>query len=567
MSIKSRVAELKRLQEALSLVQAKEYREKWNPKTYAQIFNRTPETMRDRNSFRIYLPYDNTEEAPVHIPPQIVTHLYTKGYEVSDYAAGMAKQIDGKREMKIGKLLADNPVVQQMFVNDPGRSAKKIIGKLVCISRHPYDIAGMSTDRGWSSCMELGRGVNQRYVMQDIKAGTLVAYLIRANDRNIQNPIARLLIKPFVNTFNPSDILLAADKKQYGASDTVFRKVVEKWLKDVNGPDKSGMYCLDSRLYNDGRGAILAGAGEDGTPEQQVAFIRRALHDMDMSPREVTLRDDKEVCLESWSDMEDFCSSVDDSTLEYLISLLEHTQDLSAASFSDPSQIREVLVQLPDDCLASLCERFGVKHVLEGNKAYSAMVDRLSREREVGEDLQDSIENSSEILDTLLDRIDDYCATGWNFELSQVYLHIPTEGDRYSLSGAVELRIRISSLIDMIETHQQNSDGEDHEDELRNLGGWNDQGWSSLRDEDMDEWRGRYADNTLVDNDGDDLVFGSKDDPKLFVGDDENGISFVVNAYTQYLRGNHSTHIKSPDQPDMFESDMRRFIDKVGRLG
>lgn len=117
-------------------------------------------------------------------------------------------------------------------------------GKIV-ISRHPYDIAGMSTDRGWDSCMNLVPSPNKEnyseYVEPTIMSGALIAYLAKEDDTNIKNPTSRLLIKPFVKKGeemdfdNPNWILRVSDV--YGRSYTKFMSVVQEWA-DKNWNEK-----------------------------------------------------------------------------------------------------------------------------------------------------------------------------------------------------------------------------------------------------------------------------------------------------------------------------------------
>ncbi|NCC70436.1 hypothetical protein EOM09_02545 [bacterium] len=74
----------------------------------------------------------------------------------------------------------------------------------IVISRHPYDIARMSTDRGWRSCMKLPThedpecGEYYHYIKKDIEKGTLVCYFIRKEDHSIKNPLGRINIKPYI---------------------------------------------------------------------------------------------------------------------------------------------------------------------------------------------------------------------------------------------------------------------------------------------------------------------------------------------------------------------------------
>ena len=67
------------------------------------------------------------------------------------------------------------------------------------LSRGAIDIAGMSTDRGWDSCMDLdGNQMHKMYVKKDVEHGTLIAYLIKKKDTNLQEPLGRVLIKPYI---------------------------------------------------------------------------------------------------------------------------------------------------------------------------------------------------------------------------------------------------------------------------------------------------------------------------------------------------------------------------------
>ena len=42
--------------------------------------------------------------------------------------------------------------LEKMFIDRPAG-----FKGYICISRHPHDIAAMSTDRGWTSCMDLNK--------------------------------------------------------------------------------------------------------------------------------------------------------------------------------------------------------------------------------------------------------------------------------------------------------------------------------------------------------------------------------------------------------------------------
>jgi hypothetical protein len=247
------------INETIPLNVAKMYRRGWDKTNYVDIFKRFTD---DQNAYRIYLPLNGSAE-PIQAPERIASKVESKGYRIEDYAAGIAT--DGRRKIRIGRILQDDPELLQTFVNDPNRAGSKNEEYLVCISRHPYDIASMSTGRGWQSCMQLTpmrnnddeTTDNSHYVFFDIKEGTLVAYLIKNNDKNINHPLGRLLIKPFVNPDVRDDIILYPESTVYGTNVDGFKKTVEAWLDQVNPRELSSLYCLNPHLYNDGSNALI----------------------------------------------------------------------------------------------------------------------------------------------------------------------------------------------------------------------------------------------------------------------------------------------------------------------
>ena len=120
----------------------------------------------------------------------------------------------------------------------------------IVFSKHQYDVAGMSTGRGWTSCMNVYDGINAQYVQYDIEAGTMVAYLVRSDDLNIKNPVARVAIKPFVSINDPESVYYQAEQKVYGTSPAGFLDEINR-LVDKAQPGKKGMFRLVDTLYCD----------------------------------------------------------------------------------------------------------------------------------------------------------------------------------------------------------------------------------------------------------------------------------------------------------------------------
>jgi hypothetical protein len=195
------------------------------------------------------------------------------------YIKGFAYKTDDqerKRPYKIGKLLnsfanKDESArdILKAFNEDPLRRSTKQKKLKVVISRHPYDIAGMSTDRGWTSCMNLGgngiiyssknEGINKRFVKNDIDHGTIIAYLVSDDDRHengkiaLRRPLARILLKPYVNAKNPNDYAYSVEST-YGTSNKAFYDFVKTWVINVINTDVDGKtYENNPALYYDGK--------------------------------------------------------------------------------------------------------------------------------------------------------------------------------------------------------------------------------------------------------------------------------------------------------------------------
>lgn len=183
-----------------------------------------------------------------------------------------------KQGRRIGKILnrfpsdADAKSLADSFKKDPLRSAKNNTYKVV-ISRHPYDIAGMSTDRNWRSCMDLGlpginypnssssTGVNKHFVPADISTGSIIAYLVPSSDvtpsgkTEIRRPLSRILMKPHF-TKNRSDVAYSMGRT-YGAPISEFSEFIKNWLKNTMNKDKQDKtFYFPSNLYSDGDVAV-----------------------------------------------------------------------------------------------------------------------------------------------------------------------------------------------------------------------------------------------------------------------------------------------------------------------
>lgn len=246
----------------------------------------------DTNAQRVILPAESfTPERTYH--EDIAKHLHDNGgWTIHDYRQGIAtrklvtKKGFVKPEFKsIGTILKDTggdrtqgyvkddegynieskhgyvkKPLSQIFAEDPIRSSLKHDSNemQLVISRHPHDVAGMTSGREWenASCMRLPRhahdgnaGCNYRYVQQDLKHHTIVAYLTKKGDDNIEKPVSRLAIKKFTNPdHNP---IWRSEYDPYGSPSDSFREQVHELMKTHYPAAPNKEYIKHNDLYND----------------------------------------------------------------------------------------------------------------------------------------------------------------------------------------------------------------------------------------------------------------------------------------------------------------------------
>lgn len=222
---------------------------------------------------------------PTVAPTQLHEHLKKHGYEISDYKNGTAKDHYG-RNVKIGKVLNKTEApdeIKKAFENDSGRAAKKSQNYDVVVSRHPHDVAGMSTGRsGWDSCMNMETGENRRYLKNDVSAGTHVAYLVHKDDKDIENPLARIALKPFIGENGHK--VLRPEEQQYGTGGDSFAHTMRKWSEDNFPVQKKQMYHKDRTLYDDsGNSTFMSNDPEttdhfanNGLPDEKAHLVGSA---------------------------------------------------------------------------------------------------------------------------------------------------------------------------------------------------------------------------------------------------------------------------------------------------
>lgn len=271
------------------------------------------------DSDRIVIPYDSSNEEPVTssnyrtVPEirnvfqihhhKILDALHRHGYRTDDYVSGRVYHMDTpekkikimqalqetgeadnltefkskpkyavdekgayKLDKKGNKIIAVPPrplTMAQVYAADPVRAASTK-PKQIVITRNRYDVAGMSTGRGWRSCMHMEDGINRHYLPADMQQGTLTAYVATVAEPKageapkdvLESPIGRINLKHFKSEDRGTSVF-RPESSSYGTIPTNFRKNVTEWA-EKNYPISAGVFTKHASLYNDdGKNIII----------------------------------------------------------------------------------------------------------------------------------------------------------------------------------------------------------------------------------------------------------------------------------------------------------------------
>lgn len=172
------------------------------------------------------------------VKSQIEEAFSSSGYKIKDYIQGTAHEEKHNRIVKIGtalKKIGREDLINKFNADEIRAAGKQSITKYIVFSKHPYDIAGMSSDRGWTSCTNIlpsTRGINAHRVKFDVEEGSIICYVVNANDMNIKKPSARVIFKPLIRTSGSRDIVYFPDTV-YGTADVKFVDFAKSILDKV----------------------------------------------------------------------------------------------------------------------------------------------------------------------------------------------------------------------------------------------------------------------------------------------------------------------------------------------
>lgn len=141
-----------------------------------------------------------------------------------------------------------------MWEHSAYRKGPKFDNVQIVISRNPCEIGAMSTNVGWKSCMNLYTGSYNKHTRDDVREGTLVAYLVDVKDKNIDYPIGRILLKPYKD--KEGKIALNPGTRTYGYFPEKYLKELNKWL-DKQQKGVKGEFHRNPKLYDDDEDDVI----------------------------------------------------------------------------------------------------------------------------------------------------------------------------------------------------------------------------------------------------------------------------------------------------------------------
>jgi hypothetical protein len=260
------------------------------------------------------------DDSDIH--PEIRNVLLKHGYRVHDYLNNVAVKekfdINGeKREDRssISKVLAreKDQTALKIFNNDKKRASSSSEDHEVVISRDPQSLLRMTSSRKWvgAHCTRLPGpemkhpeltshidddemrkgGLFHHTIQNDIRHGTLIAYLVKKGDHDVENPIARVLLKRHHAFKDGSplgehrDVWVPETGHDFGHPTDDFLHTVNRW-SHTNYPrlrkgETSVTFKKNQSLYDDDEPIFLAkkkGVHKTGEIEKNYNEFGR-LHD------------------------------------------------------------------------------------------------------------------------------------------------------------------------------------------------------------------------------------------------------------------------------------------------
>lgn len=236
------------------------------------IWNSDHPDIRKIDEDTISIPY-HPGKITLNTHPMVIDYLKSKGHRIDDsdhtYAYVKHPNRESFSRVRTGKLLSERKDLQDLH-RDTLNSATRNYSDHEIIIKRPktaigrYDVAGMSTDKNWTSCMRMpdggvdSGGSKSCILPKDIELGTHVAYLVKKGttkpntELENKNVVARIAIKKFVSS-DGHNVLVPDREYPSKSTDSPFHDSVSRFFDSHGGYKKNVLYHLHSELYDDGK--------------------------------------------------------------------------------------------------------------------------------------------------------------------------------------------------------------------------------------------------------------------------------------------------------------------------
>lgn len=186
------------------------------------------------------------------------------GVGQSDYPTtklrGTTKEWDKDKEYTSGSLVIYNDKVYQSQIRnnkvEPGKdnnywslfSGMKVETKKDKLTGKINKVAVRDFKKEDKMCVMTQKGAYYLGIGGDVRYGAMIAYIVDADDKNINNPKARMLIKPYVKP-ETGEVHLFSSPSQYGTAtgsriqqNKEFDRIVNDWLEEHQSGE--GVYTI-----------------------------------------------------------------------------------------------------------------------------------------------------------------------------------------------------------------------------------------------------------------------------------------------------------------------------------
>lgn len=194
--------------------------------------------LKEKNQ-RKYYPVSITKEISPQKDITVENLLTFLGFSTVDLDTNSGIFGNEKNPRKLGKFLRSSGFPKyEKYIKDRNNdvSGDSIEEGYIVISANAEDIIKCSTNRRWSSCLDMDKDEEFEFFGQELsfsELSSVIAYLIRKDDKDILDPLGRTFINcyyPFGSFLGNQDQIYSPATRSYGYMPQEIKKEINKIL-------------------------------------------------------------------------------------------------------------------------------------------------------------------------------------------------------------------------------------------------------------------------------------------------------------------------------------------------